>query len=161
MMRGRRLCTILMWEDPNHPPPPLYLCTYPRLQLPAVIAISHWWIRLRWRPCKWSGQATDPVAIGARTGFLFPLPSTFFFPSLHQITTGGHLRQSSIIEVNLHTGQSYTSHTWNCTRVCDVVALNSVSRMKLLICSCFPFPRNILAKLREYWSSHVKSPNAL
>lgn len=51
-----------------------------------------------------------------------PPPLYLFFPSPHQITTGGHLKQSSIIEVNLHTGQSYTSHTWNCTRVCEVVA---------------------------------------
>lgn len=30
---------ILIQEEANSPPPPLYVCTYPRLLLPAVMAI--------------------------------------------------------------------------------------------------------------------------
>lgn len=148
LWRETAVFVMIIQEGPNSPPPPLYLCTYPRLLFPAVIAIWRWWIRDQVEVASVEVVRPGRRSHGDRSKDRVPLPSSpappitsAFFLSLLLSTTNNNWRSPQTKQ-----------HHWSWSAQGRVihhqqafVTRNSILRMKLLIlCFSFLFPHIIL-----------------
>lgn len=83
-----------------------------------------------------------------------PLPpiTPAFFLSLHQITTGGHLKQSSITEVNLHRAELHITHK----RLLHLILYHTWNFSLLVFLFLFPLIIFVTAKILEFTSRMTK-----